>query len=91
MIDINMIRANGQDYSVKCSLTFTNDERGTVVTAKILNVELIEPLDTTSYKKLKDVFSSNEGGMLNRTKYASIYNAISQKLIQKFRMNVLNI
>lgn len=91
MIDINMVKANGQDYSVKCSLTFENDNRGTVVTAKILNVDLIEPLDATSYKKLKNVFSSNGGEMLNKTKYASIYSAISQKLVQKFRMNVLNI
>ena len=91
MIDINMVRANGQNYSVKCSLTFENDDRGTVVTAKILNVDLIEPIDATSYKKLKTVFASSGSDMLNKTKYASIYSAITQKLVQKFRMNVLNI
>ena len=91
MIDINIVKVGTSYYSVKCNLTFENDERGSVVTAKILNVDLIDPRGKTSYTKLKNIFQGNGVQVLSRLKYQNIYTAITEKLIQKFRMDVLNI
>lgn len=91
MIDINVIKANGNFYSVKCSLTFSEDERGNVVTVKILNVDLVDPKDSTTYTKLKTIFHSEGFDTFSRIKYQNIYDALTKKLIQKFRMDVINI
>ena len=91
MIDINVIKAGGKFYSGKCSLLFDKDERGTVVTAKILNVDLVEPNGPTSYRKIKGVFHTEGFDVLSRMKYQNIYDALTKKLIQKFKMSVLNI
>lgn len=91
MIDINIIKSNGKHYSVKCNLIFDKSEGKTIVTAKILNVDLINPVSATSYVKLKNVFHSDGFEVLSRLKYQHIYDGITKKLIQKFKMDVLNI
>lgn len=91
MVDINIVKIGNKFFSVKCSLVFEKDERGSVVTAKILNVDLVEPSDQTSYRKIKNIFHMTGAETLSRLKYQNVYNAVIKKLIQKFRMAVLNI
>jgi len=91
MIDIIIVKSNDKNYSAKCSLTFTNDERGKVATVKILNVELIDSIDGSSYRKLKTIFTAGSVSSLRNIGYSDLYNEITKKLIQKYRMNVLNI
>ena len=91
MIDINIIKANGKYYSVKCDLTFSGSDRKTV-TAKVISLDLVELNGATSFKKLKSVFeSSKPNEVLSKLKYPYIYEAITKKLVQKFKMKVLNI
>lgn len=91
MVDINIIKANSKYYSVKCDLTFSNDETNTVI-AKVIGLDMVEPTGLTSFKKIKSLFhSSNPSDLLSKVKYPFIYEAITKKLIQKYRMKVLNI
>ena len=91
MIDINIVKANAKYYSVKCELTFSNDSKEEV-TARIIALDLVNPTGGTSFTKLKTLFhSESHKDNLSRVKYPYVYDAITKKLIQKYRMKVLNI
>ena len=90
MIDISIIKANAKYYSVKCDLTITTNNEE--VTAKIIGLDMVNPTSGTSFSKIKSLFhSSGPNDVLSRLKYPYIYDAITKKLIQKYRMKVLNI
>ena len=91
MIDINIIKANGKYYSVKCDLKFSHDDED-IVTVMILSLDMVEPTGTTSFMKIKSLFKSETSNdILSRLKYPYIYEALTKKLIQKYKMKVLNI
>lgn len=67
MIDINIIKVNSKYYSVKCELTFNNNEE---ITAKIVGLDMINPSGATSFIKLKTLFRSESiRDKLNKIKY----------------------
>ena len=91
MIDINVIKVGGKYYSVKCELEFSNDEEN-IVTAKIVGLDMVDPGENSSFRKIKSLFhSSSPQELLSKVKYSYIYDAITKKLIQKYKMKVLNI
>lgn len=91
MIDINIVKCNGNFYSVKCNLVFEKEDGKSVVTAKILNVDLVSPTGVSTYNKLKNVFTYTGVNILNKEKYADLYSVVGQKLAKKFRMGILKI
>ena len=90
MIDINIIKANAKYYSVKCELSFDNVEN--TVTARVIGLDMVELTGSTSFKKIKSLFHSETNkDFLSKVKYPYIYDALIKKLIQKYKMKVLNI
>lgn len=91
MIDINIIKANGKYYSVKCDLIFSNDKNESV-NVKVIGLDLVDPSGATSFTKIKSLFhSTSYSDTLSKIKYPYIYDAIIKKIIQKYKIKVINI
>ena len=88
MIDIILIKINSKIFSVKCKLKFDEDE---TVFVKIIGLDQVQPISSSSVIKIKTVFESEGGSILSKIKYPYIYNEVIKKLIQKYRMKVINI
>lgn len=90
MIDINIIRANGKNYSVKCDLSF--NDKNESVNVRIIGVDMVNPTGTTSFTKIKTLFhSTGYNDVLSRIKYPFIYDEVVKKIVQKYKTKVINI
>ena len=90
MIDINVVKANGKYYSVKCDISL--DKNADSLTARVIGLDLVELTSSTSIKKIKTFFRSETSkDFLSKIKYPYIYDAIIKKLIQKYKIKTLNI
>lgn len=90
MIDINIIKANAKYYSVKCDVSLNNIDSS--LTARVIGLDMVELTGATSFKKIKTLFRSESSkDFLSKVKYPYIYDAIVKKLIQKYKVKVLNI
>lgn len=84
MLDINIIKVNDKNYSVKTKLDFYKEDE---VRVTILNVDEIELSSTTSFTKLKNIWSKQDSeDYFNFIKFKQIYQAITKKLIAKYRI-----
>lgn len=90
MIDIKIIKADGKFYSVKYEISFENNND--TVTVRVIGLDMVELTSSTSFKKIKTIFrSENSKDCLSKTKYSYIYEEIIKELIQKYKMKTLNI
>lgn len=83
MIDITIITSNSNTYSVKYDF-IRNDSS---IKIKILQVDQVEPIGLTNYKKIRTIFEKqNPVDILNRDRYGIIYNNLIKKITQKYKV-----
>lgn len=83
MIDITVITSNSNAYSVKYDLNKNNES----ATINILQVDQVEPIGLTNYKKIRTVFEKQSAtDLLNRDRYSVIYNNLAKKITQKYKI-----
>lgn len=84
MIDITVIASNSNHYSVKYDLNKNTNS----ATINILQVDQVEPIGLTNYKKIRTVFEKQSGSeLLNRDRYSTIYNNLAKKITQKYKIS----
>jgi hypothetical protein len=84
MLDINIIKAENKTYSIKTKLNFYNEDE---VMVHILNIDEVELSSATSFTKIKNVWNSDgENKSFNRLKFKHIHQALTKKLIAKYRV-----
>ena len=84
MINIDIINTNGRAYSIKYDLNKNNE----IAVINILQVDQVEPIGLTNYKKIRTVFEKQEStDILNRDRYSTIYNNLAKKITQKYKIS----
>lgn len=84
MLDINIIKINDKNYSVKTKLDFYEKDE---VRVTILNIDEVELSSTTSFTKLKNIWSKQDANdQFNFIKFKQIYQNLTKKLIAKYRI-----
>jgi hypothetical protein len=84
MLDINIVKAENKTYSIKTKLNFYAENE---VRVTILKIDEVELNSSTSFTKLKNIWSNDDGSsQFNHIKFKQIYNALTKKLIAKYRI-----
>ena len=84
MINIDIINTNSRAYSIKYDLNKNNE----IAVINILQVDQVEPIGLTNYKKIRTVFEKQEStDILNRDRYSTIYNNLAKKITQKYKIS----
>jgi hypothetical protein len=84
MLDINIIKVNDKNYSIKTKLDFYEKDE---VRVTILNIDEVELSSNTSFTKLKNIWSKQDASdQFNFIKFKQIYQILTKKLIAKYRI-----
>lgn len=84
MLDINIVKVHDKTYSIKTKLNFYKEDEVRVI---ILNIDEVKLDSNTSFTKMKNIWENlNESEQFNYVKFKQIYQAITKKLIAKYRV-----
>ena len=87
MLDIIQATNGDKHYAAKVSVNLIDKDTAQV---KIKNVKEVNPITSTSYQVLREVYSDEFGTPFSKNKFSAIFSEIMHKVASKYHVSTIN-